>query len=210
MIEGEKICIYGDYDTDGTTATALLLDTFRKVNASADYYIPNRFIDGYGLSKEAVKKIHRDKDSKLIITVDCGITSIKEIKLANQLGMDVIVTDHHQPDPIDQPPAHALISPKVKDNEYPYPDLAGVGLAFKLAHGLLVARGSSGSEAFLKSLLDLVVLGTVVDLVPLTGENRSLTRNGLDTLNRKKDGLPGGYERERLGIRAIMRCSWLC
>ena len=200
---GEKICVYGDYDTDGTTATALLLDTFREINADADYYIPNRFTDGYGLSKETVKKIHKDKGSKLLITVDCGITSVKEVQLANQLGMDVIVTDHHQPDPIDQPPAHALISPKVRDNEYPYPDLAGVGLAFKLAHGLLLARGSSGNEEFLKSLLDLVVLGTVVDLVPLTGENRSLTRNGLDVLNKKEDNRPSVYKRERLGIRAL-------
>ena len=200
---GEKIWVYGDYDTDGTTATALLLNTFRQLNASADYYIPNRFTDGYGLSMEAVKKIHKKNNAKLLITVDCGITSVKEVALANQLGMDVIVTDHHQPDPIDQPLAYALISPKVEGNEYPYPHLAGVGLAFKLAHGLLDARGSSGSEEFLKSLLDLVVLGTVVDLVPLTGENRSLTRNGLNTLNKKEEKLPGVYKRERLGIRAL-------
>ena len=192
---GEKICIYGDYDTDGTTATALLLDTFRRMDIPADYYIPNRFEEGYGLSEGAVKKIHEERDTKLIVTVDCGITSVKEVALANQLGIDVIITDHHQPDPIDQPPAHALISPKVRDNEYPYSHLAGVGLAFKLADGL------GNSEKFLKSLLDLVVLGTVVDLVPLTGENRALSRVGLEGLNEEERS--GVYKRERLGIRAL-------
>ena len=192
---GEKVCIYGDYDTDGTTATALLLDTFREMDIPADYHIPNRFKEGYGLTEGAMKEIHKENKGKLLITVDCGITSVKEVALANQLGMDVIVTDHHQPNPVDQPPAHALISPKIPGNEYPYPDLAGVGLAFKLAQGL------GNNEKFLRSLLDLVVLGTVVDLVPLTGENRSLSRVGLEELNKGKH--LGVYNRKRLGIRAL-------
>ena len=175
---GEKICIYGDYDTDGTTATALLLNTFRQMDVPANYYIPNRFDDGYGLSEDTVKKIHKDNDAKLIITVDCGITSVKEVALANELGMDVIITDHHQPEE-EQPSAHALISPKVPGNEYPYTELAGVGLAFKLAQGLIDDR------AFLESLLDLVALGTVVDIAPLTGENRILSRLGLAELNKR-------------------------
>ena len=179
---GEKIYIYGDYDTDGTTATALLLNTFREMDVPAAYYIPNRFTEGYGLSKETVEKIH-EKGAKLLITVDCGIKSVEEVKLANALGIDVIITDHHQPDPEVQPPAHALISPKVSGNEYPYPELAGVGLAFKLAHGLI------GDTPFLRSLLDLVALGTVVDIAPLTGENRVLSRLGLDALNKR--GRPG-------------------
>jgi len=183
---GEKIYIYGDYDADGTTATALLLNTFRGMDVPVAYYIPNRFAEGYGLSKAAVKKIHA-KGAKLLITVDCGITSVEEVKLANVLGMDVIITDHHQPDPKAQPPAHALISPKVPGNEYPYPGLAGVGLAFKLAHGLI------GDTPFLRSLLDLVALGTVADIAPLTGENRVLSRLGLDELNK----------RERPGIAAL-------
>ena len=191
---GEKICIYGDYDTDGTTATALLLDTFREMDVPADYYIPNRFKEGYGLTEEAVKEIHKKNKAKLLITVDCGITSVKEVALANKLGIDVIVTDHHQPES-EQPPAYALISPKIPGNEYPYPDLAGVGLAFKLAQGL------GNDEKFLRSLLDLVVLGTVVDLVPLTGENRALSRVGLDELN--KDKSLGVYNRKRLGISAL-------
>ena len=176
---GEKICVYGDYDTDGTTATALLLNTFRQMDVPANYYIPSRFDEGYGLSEDAIKKIHEKNDVKLIITVDCGITSVKEVALANQLGMDVIVTDHHQPEQ-EQPPAHALISPKIPGNEYPYTELAGVGLAFKLAQGLIE------NTEFLESLLDLVALGTVVDMASLTGENRILSRLGLTELEKRK------------------------
>ena len=179
IARGEKICVYGDYDTDGTTATALLLNTFRQMDVPTDYYIPSRFDEGYGLSEDAIKKIYEKNDVKLIITVDCGITSVKEVALANQLGMDVIVTDHHQPEQ-EQPPAHALISPKIPGNEYPYTELAGVGLAFKLAQGLIDDR------EFLESLLDLVALGTVVDMASLTGENRILSRLGLAELEKRK------------------------
>ena len=187
---GEKICVYGDYDADGTTATALLLNTFRQMDVPANYYIPNRFEEGYGLSEQTIKKIHQDKDAKLLITVDCGITSVKEVELANQLGMDVIVTDHHQPT-AEQPPAYALISPKVPGNEYPYTELAGVGLAFKLAQGLIDDR------PFLESLLDLVALGTVADMASLTGENRILSRLGLAELDK----------RERPGIHALCEAA---
>jgi single-stranded-DNA-specific exonuclease len=183
---GEKICVYGDYDTDGTTATALLLNTFRQMDVLVDYYIPNRFGEGYGLSEDTVEKIHQKNDAKLLITVDCGITAVKEIALANKLGLDVIVTDHHQPE-AEQPPAYALISPKISGNEYPYTELAGVGLAFKLAQGLV------DDKAFLESLLDLVALGTVADIAPLTGENRILSRLGLAELDK----------RERPGVHAL-------
>ena len=183
---GEKICVYGDYDADGTTATALLLNTFRQMDVPVDYYIPHRLKDGYGLSEDTVEKIHEKKRAKLLITVDCGITSVKEVALANQLGMDVIVTDHHQPEK-EQPPAYALISPKIPGNEYPFTELAGVGLAFKLAQGLI------DDTAFLESLLDLVALGTVVDITSLTGENRILSRLGLAELDK----------RERPGIHAL-------
>ena len=183
---GEKICIYGDYDTDGTTATALLLNTFRQMDVRVDYYIPNRFGEGYGLSEDTIKKIHQKNEADLLITVDCGITSVKEVALANQLGIDVIVTDHHQPEK-EEPPAYALLSPKVSGNEYPYTELAGVGLAFKLAHGLI------DDKAFLESLLDLVALGTVADIAPLTGENRILSRLGLAELDK----------RQRPGVHAL-------
>ena len=187
---GEKICVYGDYDADGTTATALLRNTFRQMDVPADYYIPNRFDEGYGLSEDTIEKIQNKKKAKLLITVDCGITSVKEVALANQLGMDVIVTDHHQPT-AEQPPAYALISPKVPGNEYPYAELAGVGLAFKLAQGLI------DDSAFLESLLDLVALGTVADMAPLTGENRILSRLGLAELDK----------RERPGIHALCEAA---
>ena len=188
---GEQIYVYGDYDTDGTTATALLLNVFRHLDAPAKYHIPNRFTDGYGLNKEAVEEI-RKEGGTLLITVDCGIRSIDEIKLANELGMDVILTDHHQPPEDAPPPAHAIISPKVEGNEYPYPDLAGVGLAFKMAQALI-----ENDEPFLVSLLDLVVLGTVVDIAPLTGENRTLSRLGLAEIDK----------RNRPGIHALCNVS---
>ena len=190
IARGEKICIYGDYDTDGTTATALLIHTFRQMDVPADYYIPNRFDEGYGLSEDTIKKIHKENQAKLLITVDCGINSVREVALANQLGIDVIITDHHQPE-AEQPPAHALISPKVPGNEYPYTELAGVGLAFKLAQGLIDDR------AFLESVLDLVALGTVGDMASLTGENRILSRLGLAELDK----------RERPGIHALCEAA---
>lgn len=190
---GENICVYGDYDTDGTTATALLLNAFRHIDVPVEYYIPNRFDDGYGLSEKTVEEV-REKGTELLITVDCGIKSIKEVERANELGMDVIITDHHQPEPGARPAAHALISPKVEGNEYPYPELAGVGLAFKVAQALI-----PGETALLKSLLDLVALGTVVDIAPLTGENRVLSRLGLEELNKRK----------RPGIRALCTAAGL-
>ena len=190
IARGEKICIYGDYDVDGTTATALLLNTFRQLDAFADYCIPNRFRDGYGLSECTVAKVHEETGAKLLITVDCGINAVEPVTLANKLGMDVIVTDHHQPKG-KQPPAYALISAKVPGNKYPYTELAGVGLAFKLAQALI------GDRAFLESQLDLVALGTVVDMAPLTGENRILSRLGLAEINK----------RERPGIHALCEAA---
>lgn len=183
IARGEKICIYGDYDVDGTTATALLVHTFRELGVEGvDYYIPERFGDGYGLSETTVERVHEEKKANLLITVDCGITSVKPVAFANELGIDVIVTDHHQPK-AEQPAAYALISPKMPGNEYPYTELAGVGLAFKLAQGLVEDRN------FLESKLDLVALGTVADMVPLTGENRILSRLGLTELDKRE--LPG-------------------
>ena len=183
---GEQICIYGDYDADGTTATALLVNAFQHIDFPVRYYIPHRFEEGYGLNTHAIEEIN-DKGCKLLITVDCGITSINEVKYANERGIDVILTDHHQPPESAPPPAYAIISPKVPGNEYPYTDLAGVGLAFKLAQGLIE------DETYLTSLLDLVVLGTVVDLAPLTGENRTLSKLGLDEINKQN----------RIGVRKL-------
>ncbi|MCZ6676218.1 MAG: single-stranded-DNA-specific exonuclease RecJ [Candidatus Poribacteria bacterium] len=189
MKRGEKIWIFGDYDTDGTTAASLLLNTFRHLDYPVQPYIPHRFNEGYGLNAAAIRKLKED-GCDLLITVDCGITSINEVKVANEVGVDVIITDHHQPPPDALPPAYAVITPRMPESEYPFDGLAGVGLAFKLAHGLM-----EGGEInpFLQSQLDLVALGTVVDIATLKGENRVLTRLGLAEINK----------RERPGIRAL-------
>lgn len=180
--KGEQIWVYGDYDTDGTTAVALLLSVFRELDVPVRYYIPDRFREGYGLNQDAVKNL-KAKGCDLVITVDCGITSINEVQLANDIEMDVIVTDHHQAPPDALPPAHAVITPKMADGESPLDGLAGVGLAFKLAHGLM---GGCEPAQPLIDQLDLVVLGTVVDMATLTGENRTLTRLGLTEINHRK------------------------
>ena len=189
MKRSEQVWIFGDYDVDGTTATSLLISTFRHLDFPVKPYIPNRFEEGYGLNKQAIRKL-REYGCDLLITVDCGITSIEEVEFANLLGMDVIITDHHQPRPDALPPAIGLITPKMPENEYPFDGLAGVGLAFKLAHGLM---GGGDLDPFLQSLLDLVALGTVADMAPLTGENRALSSLGLVELNK----------RERPGIKAL-------
>ena len=186
---GEKIWVYGDYDTDGTTAASLLLNVFRHLDVPVDFHIPNRFEEGYGLNKTALRRLRED-GCNLLITVDCGITSIEEVDFANEIGIDVIITDHHQPRPDALPSAYAVINPKMPQSEYPFEGLAGVGLAFKLAHGLF---GGDEVSPFLQSQLDLVALGTVVDIATLTGENRVLTKLGLAELNK----------RERPGIHAL-------
>ena len=196
----EKICIYGDYDTDGTTSISLLSEAFKFLGVEPIYYIPNRFKDGYGVNKAAIRSI-KEKGTKILITVDCGITSVNEVKLANELGIDVIITDHHLPKEGNFPPAYALITPRLDENEYPYMDLAGVGLAFKLASALIP------DKEYLTSLLDLATLGTIVDVAPLTGENRTITKLGLDLLNdpdiQKRPGIKAlcsvaGYSANRL------------
>ena len=189
MKRGEKIWVFGDYDVDGTTATSLLINTFQHLDYPVKSYIPNRFDEGYGLNKKAIQKLN-EHGCDLLITVDCGITSIEEVEFANTRGIDVIITDHHQPRPDALPPAIGIITPKMPESEYPYDGLAGVGLAFKLAHGLM---GGGDLDPFLQSQLDLVALGTVADIAPLTGENRVISSLGLVELNK----------RERPGIKAL-------
>ena len=184
----EQIWIFGDYDVDGTTAASLLINTFRHLGSSVECHIPDRFDEGYGLNKEAIQSI-ADAGCDLLITVDCGITSVAEVAFGNSLGIDTIITDHHLPPPEGLPPAHTIINPKLEGCQYPFDDLAGIGLAFKLAHGLMDGQ----FNAFLVSQLDLVALGTVVDMVPLVNENRVLSKLGLEVINK----------RQRLGIRAL-------
>ncbi|MBN1899902.1 single-stranded-DNA-specific exonuclease RecJ [Candidatus Sumerlaeota bacterium] len=175
----EKICIFGDYDVDGVTSTALLIRFLQRMGKEPDYYIPNRISEGYGLNTEAIKRIAR-KGAKLLITVDNGISSFKEVALANSLGIDVIITDHHQAE-TDLPPAVAIVNPNRKDFPYIHTPLCGVGVAFKFIHAAFKAFEVDPESAkdFLYSMMDLVALGTVADIVPLTGENRTLVKYGL-------------------------------
>jgi len=188
----ERIIIYGDYDIDGLTATAVLLDAFKSFGFEyIDVFMPNRFIEGYGLTVDAVEKIAAS-GAKLIITVDCGSQSEDEIIRANELGIDVIVTDHHNVASV-QPPAIAVINPKRLDCKYPFTDLAGVGVAFKLVQALQTRLDGlpKGQE---KWLLDLVALGTVCDIVPLVDENRLFVYWGIKVLAQTK----------RPGLKALM------
>ncbi len=174
----EKIIIYGDYDADGVTATALLGIALKILGAEVKEYIPNRFDEGYGLNLEAMRNLS-EEGAKLIITVDCGIRSWDEAEFARSAGVDLIITDHHFPLDV-LPPAFAVINPKQAGDSYKEKNLAGVGLAYKLVEAL----ASPDKYPILKShdYLDLVALGTVADLVPLTGENRSLVRSGLEMI----------------------------
>ncbi len=193
---GERVLVFGDYDVDGVTGTAILVHTLRVLGFSVSYYIPHRYGEGYSLSSDAVKNIS-GSGVKLIITVDCGVSSFAEIEEANALGMEVIVTDHHNL-PRQLPNAFAIVNPKLIPGEHPSKDLSGAGVAFKFAWVLLRITGVKDS-AFLTSLLDLASLGTVSDVVPLTAENRTLAVGGLKLIN----------ERRRLGIRHLAEAASL-
>lgn len=171
----EKITIYGDYDTDGVTASSLLFEFFSQLGHQPQVYIPNRFDEGYGLNMDAVELLAAE-GTQLLITVDCGIRSMEEVQRAKDLGMRVVVTDHHQPGD-ELPQADAVINPHQPGDPYPYKELAGVGLAYKLAEGWLNTHPNPLIN--LDQWLDLVAIGTVVDVAPLTGENRSLVKRGL-------------------------------
>ena len=183
----EKILVYGDYDADGITSTVLLVETLISMGANVSSYIPNRFEEGYGPNKEAFTKIINSGIS-LIITVDNGIAGVEEVNLANELGCDVIVTDHHKIQDT-MPNAYAIIHPEHPDGNYPFKKLAGVGVAFKLAHALL--------EIFPDFLLDLVAIGTIADMVSITDENRIFVKQGLELLN----------EDPRIGLKMLLELS---
>ena len=179
----EKVFIYGDYDVDGITATALLADAFNNFGINFSYYMPDRFNEGYGMSEDGVRSI-AERGGKLIVTVDCGSKSIKEIELAKKLGMDVIVTDHHSLGE-KLPNCIAVINPKRKDSNYPFSDLAGVGVAFTLVRALQqeIKGLAKGQE---KWLLDLVALGTTCDVVSMTKENRVLVKWGIEVAKKSR------------------------
>ncbi len=186
----EKILIYGDYDVDGVTATALLVNMFSKFGIEVYTYIPDRIEEGYGLSEKSIDFV-KEKKVSLVITVDCGVSNFEEVDVLNKIGVDVIITDHHRPSSSNLPNALAIINPYREDCEYPFKALAGVGLAFKLAQ---VITGE-----FLKEHLDLVCLGTVSDVVPLIGENRIFAKRGLGFL----------MDTKKVGIRSLINVSGL-
>ncbi|WP_152391745.1 single-stranded-DNA-specific exonuclease RecJ [Paenibacillus guangzhouensis] len=185
--QGEKIRIYGDYDADGVSSTSLMIELFRALGANFDTYIPHRMTEGYGMNIPAMDHA-AEHGVQLIVTVDTGISAVDQIAYANQLGIDVVVTDHHEPPEI-LPNAVALVNPKIHDCPYPFKGLAGVGVAFKLAHALL---GRVPEE-----LLEFVTLGTIADLMPLNGENRILVRYGLERMRRSTN----------LGVRALFETA---
>ena len=171
----EKITIYGDYDVDGITSTTVMEKFLIERGANVTHYIPNRLDEGYGLNKEAIEKISND-GTKLIVTVDCGITSINEVEYGKSLGLDIIITDHHEPgDEI--PSAIAVVDAKRNDNTYPFRELAGVGVSFKTIQAISIKLGLDEKE-YLK-YLDIVSIGTIADVVPLINENRTITKLGL-------------------------------
>ncbi len=192
----EKICICGDYDVDGITATCVLLLFLESAGVQAGFYIPSRLNEGYGMSLSTVKRLHGE-GTGLIITVDCGISALEEIACARSLGMDVIVTDHHEP-PDQLPQAHAIINPKQPGCAFPFKGLAGVGVAFNLVMALRAkirdtAAWTGGAEPNLKQYLDLVALGTIADMVPMLDENRIFVRSGLEIIG----------QGDRPGIKAL-------
>ncbi len=191
--QGERILVYGDYDVDGMTSVALLSEALKSLGAKVDTYIPNRIEEGYGLNLGAIKKVERT-GATLIITVDCGITSFKEIEYAKSLNIDTIITDHHEIAECRIPEAYAVINPLQEDCKYPFKHLAGVGLAYKLVKALY-----ENTPFFAEDFLDLVSLGTVADVAPLIGENRTLTKYGLEELT----------SRGRAGLNALMDVTGL-
>ena len=198
----EKIVIYGDYDVDGTTGTAILWHCLKLCGKEVDFYVPHRIDEGYGLHIEAVKQL-AEEGCSLLITVDCAITAVEQVKLANSLGMDVIITDHHTP-PEQLPPALAIVHPNMPGENYPNPHLCGSGVAFKLSWAI-AKTFSGGSKVkpefreFLLAATSLAALGTIGDVVPLIGENRVLAMWGINGLMNSKNP----------GIKALMEKSGL-
>lgn len=198
ILSGERIVVFGDFDADGVTATVLLVEGLSACGARVNPYLPHRVDEGHGLNVAALEEFSRDCVT-LVITVDCGVTSVDEVEKARELGIDVIVTDHHTvppPGASGLPRCIAVVDPKRSDCTYPYPYLAGVGVAYKLLEAVCTAMGRAAHELTSRGL-ELVALGTIADLSPLTGENRYLVKCGLEMLNSSP----------RPGTAALLRCS---
>jgi single-stranded-DNA-specific exonuclease len=194
LLSGENIAVYGDFDADGITGTALLVQGLSRLGGRVTPYIPHRLTEGYGLKTAALEKLHQNGVS-LVISVDCGITALAEVKRAKRLKLDIVITDHHTLLP-ELPPAVAVVNPKRAGSAYPFPELTGAGVAGKLLQALLQGIGK---EEQLSGLFDLIALGTVADMAPLSGENRYLVKEGLKLMNNSP----------RLGLREIINQAGL-
>jgi len=196
--QGKSICIYGDYDADGMTATSILVNCLKAVHANVSYYVPNRLEDAYGISKDALRKL-ASHGKQMIVSVDCGIGSVAEATLAKELGLELIITDHHSVG-TELPDAVAIVHPALPGFAYPFTGLCGAGVAFKLAWGICqrysnAAKVTPELREFLLSAMGLAAIGTVADVVPLLDENRALVKHGLISL----------CKRPSIGIQALLK-----
>ncbi|HET6323355.1 MAG TPA: single-stranded-DNA-specific exonuclease RecJ [Planctomycetaceae bacterium] len=200
---GRRITIYGDYDVDGVTATALLWHCITLAGGKADYYIPSRMEEGYGINCEALRQLHQEDATRLVVSVDCGITSVAEALLARELGLELIITDHHQAGAA-LPEAACLVHPRLPGGAYPFGELCGVGVAFKLAWGICQRlgdgkRASPVMREFLIGAMGLAAIGTIADVVPLRGENRLIVKFGLKSL----------HDRDLPGLKSLLKVAQL-
>lgn len=190
--KGEKIAVYGDYDVDGTNSAAMLYLYLRELGANADFYIPDRFTEGYGISTIGIDRL-ASQGVSLIITVDCGITAVEQVRYANAKSVDMIICDHHEA-ASEIPPAYAVLDPIKPGCSYPFKSLSGCGVGFKLMQGIAIRRGNPDS---VYPYLDFVAIAAAADIVPIMGENRSLVSHGLRRLN----------DSPRPGIRGLLECA---
>lgn len=200
---GRRITIYGDYDVDGVTSMGLLWHCLQLAGGKVDYYVPHRLEEGYGLNSEALRSLHERDPRTLVVTVDCGITSVAEAAVARELGLELIITDHHTPGP-EMPDVDCVVHPRLPGKEWPFEELCGVGVAFKIAWAVCQRlgdgrRASPPMKEFLMSAMGLAAIGTVADVVPLRGENRIMVRFGLHSL----------VQRAAPGLKALLQLAGL-
>ncbi|MDE6583745.1 MAG: single-stranded-DNA-specific exonuclease RecJ, partial [Clostridia bacterium] len=191
---GDKVLIFGDYDVDGISATAIMLKTLKKLGIDAQYYLPNRYVDGYGLTCDVIDKIEKKYAPDLIITVDCGISCEKEVKYAKEKGIEICVTDHHEiPEVL---PDTIVLNAKIEGQDYPFRELCGTGLAYKISEALL---GQKKAEEF----LPIAAIATIADIVTLTGENRNIVKRGLKSLDKLPVGLKLLFKENKLALSSV-------
>ena len=207
LFSAESIAVYGDFDVDGITGAALLTQGLQALGGNVTPYIPHRLKEGHGLNTSALEQLQQQGVS-LVVTVDCGVTGVAPVKKAKRKGLDIVITDHHTP--LDElPQAVAVVDPRRIDSKYPFAELAGVGVAFKLLQAIY--RGM-GKEQQLEQFIDLVAMGTVADMMPILGENRYLVKRGLELIkNKPRIGIQGMAQFSRLDINNISSesISWI-